>query len=186
MVKRDRPNGMSKAAGKHAWAFAPRFRRGAFGWRSAPALARIKEAMAEIKAAGRKDAFLAAEGAVLFLQKLSPALEHIDSSSGAIGTAVNRAIDTLAPIIAKAPAEVATRRQWLEQLYQAHADDEIPYIESLGDYWGELCAGPDLAAEWADRLAETVDTVEPRPRRLRILPWHHNVPVGPARGREAR
>jgi hypothetical protein len=55
---------MSKAAGKHAWAFAPRFRRGAFGWRSAPALARIKEAMPEIKAAGRKDAFLAAEGAL--------------------------------------------------------------------------------------------------------------------------
>ena len=125
---------MSKAAGKHAWAFAPRFRRGAFGWRSAPAVARIKEAVAEIKAAGRKDALLAAEGAVLFLQKLSPALEHIESSSGAIGTAVNRAIDSLAPIIAKAPAEVATRRQWLEQLYQAHADEEIPYIESLGDW----------------------------------------------------
>jgi hypothetical protein len=155
---------MSKAAGKHAWAFAPRFRRGAFGWRSAPALARIKEAMAEIKAAGRKDAFLAAEGAVLFLQKLSPALEHIDSSSGAIGTAVNRAIDSLAPIIARAPAEVATRRQWLEQLYQAHADDKIPYIERLGDYWGELCADPALATEWADRLAETVDTMWSRSR----------------------
>ncbi len=150
---------MSKTAGKHAWTFSPRFRRGAFGWRSYPAIARIKEAVAEIKAAGKKDAILAGEGAVLFLQKLSAALENIDSSSGAIGTAVNRAIDALVPIIAKAPAEVPTRRKWLEQLYQAHADDQIPYIESLGNYWGELCAFPDLAVEWADRLVETVDSV---------------------------
>lgn len=155
---------MSKTEDNHAWAFAQRFRRGGFGWRSEPAIARIKEAIAEIKAASRKKPLLAAEGAVLFLQKLSPALQNIDSSSGAIGTAVNRAIDALAPIIAKAPADVPTRRKWLEQLYQAHADDAIPYIESLADYWGELCASPDLAAEWADRLVETVSTVWGRSR----------------------
>ena len=164
MVTRIWPSGMNKAADKPAWAFAPRFRRGAFGWRSDPAITRIKEAIAEIKAANRKDALLAAEGAVLFLQKLSPALENIDSSSGAIGSAVNGAIDALVPIIAKAPAEVPTRRKWLEQLYRAHADDRIPYIETLGDHWGELCASPDLAAEWADRLVETVDAVWSRSR----------------------
>ena len=150
---------MSKAVNKHAWAFSPRFRRGAFGWRSEPAITRIKEALTEIKAFNRKEPILAAEGAVLFLSKLSPALENIDSSSGAIGSAVNRAIEALVPIIAKAPADLATRRKWLEQLYQAHADDQIPYIESLGDYWGELCADADLAGEWGDRLAETVEMV---------------------------
>ncbi len=150
---------MSKVASKHAWVFAPRFRRGAFGWRSAPAIVRIKEALSEIKALNRKEPMLAAEGAVLFLSKLSPALENIDSSSGAIGTAVNRAIEALVPIIAKAPADSATRRNWLEHLYQAHADDQIPYIESLGDYWGQLCANADLAGEWGDRLAETVEMV---------------------------
>ncbi|MBP6646482.1 MAG: hypothetical protein KA207_11535 [Burkholderiaceae bacterium] len=150
---------MSKAINKHAWAFSPRFRRGAFGWRSEPAIARIKEALAEIKAFNRKEPLLAAEGAVLFLTKLSPALENIDSSSGAIGNAVNRAIEALVPIIAKAPADMATRRKWLEQLYQAHADDQMPYIEHLGDYWGELCADADLAGEWGDRLAETVEMV---------------------------
>jgi hypothetical protein len=31
---------------------------------------------------------LAAEGAVLFLEKLAPAIEQVDSSSGAIGSAV--------------------------------------------------------------------------------------------------
>jgi hypothetical protein len=150
---------MSKTANKHAWAFSPRFRRGAFGWRSDLAITRIKEALAEIKAFNRKEPMLAAEGAVLFLTKLSPALENVDGSSGAIGSAANRAIEVLVPIIAKAPADMATRRKWLEQLYQAHADDQIPYIESLGDYWGELCADADLAGEWGDRLAETVEMV---------------------------
>ncbi|MEI7764338.1 MAG: hypothetical protein WCI85_13975, partial [Comamonadaceae bacterium] len=139
-----RRSGMSRTGDKHSWSFAPRFRSGAFGWRSDPAIARIKEAVAEIKAVSRKDPLLAAEGAVLFLQKVSPALQNIDSSSGAIGNAVNRAIAALVPIIAKAPAEMVMRRKWLEQLYQAHADDAIPYIESLGNYWGELCASPDL------------------------------------------
>jgi hypothetical protein len=155
---------MSKPGDKHSWSFAPRFRRGAFGWRSDPAITRIKEAVAEIKAASRKDALLAAEGAVLFLQKLSPALQNIDSSSGAIGNAVNRAIAALVPIIAKAPAETPMRRKWLEQLYKAHADDAIPYIESLGNYWGELCASPDLATEWAERLVGTVETIWSRSR----------------------
>lgn len=150
---------MSKAPSKHVWTFTPRFRRGAFGWRSDPAINRIKEALTEIKTVNRKEPMLAAEGAVLFLTKLSPSLENVDSSSGAIGTAVNRAIDALVPIIAKAPADQATRRKWLEQLYQAHSDDQMPYIEILGDYWGELCASADLAGEWADRLTETVKNV---------------------------
>lgn len=156
-------NKMSKAAGKHSWVFSPRFRRGAFGWRSEPAITRVKEAVSEIKAAAKKDPMLAAEGAILFLQKVSAALQNIDSSSGAIGMAVNRAVDALAPIIAKAPADASTRRKWLEQLYQAHADDQIPYIESLGDAWGELCATPEIAAEWADRLSVRLEPQQARP-----------------------
>jgi hypothetical protein len=47
---------VSKAATfKHAWAFAPRFRAGAFGWRSEPSITRIKEAVSEIKAVVKKD-----------------------------------------------------------------------------------------------------------------------------------
>lgn len=99
---------MSKAANKHTWAFAPRFRRGAFGWRSDLAITRIKEALTEIKAFNRKEPMLAAEGAVLFLTKLSPALDNVDGSSGAIGNAANRAIEVLVPVIAKAPTDLAT------------------------------------------------------------------------------
>jgi hypothetical protein len=78
------------AAKAHTWTFRSRFRAGAFGWRSDLPIKRIKEAVAEIKKAAREDKVLGAEGAVIFLEKVSGALEHVDSSSGAIGTAVNR------------------------------------------------------------------------------------------------
>ena len=136
----------------YRWQFAARFRRRAFGWKSQPAIRRVKEAVSEIKKAARKDPILAAEGAVRFLEKVSPALEHVDSSSGAIGTAVNHAIAALVPVIATAPADGATRDRWLERLYEAHANDEIPYIELLADDWGELCASKETASSWADRL----------------------------------
>jgi hypothetical protein len=71
--------------------FTPRFRHHAFGWRSQPAIQRVREAVSEIKAVARHDPALAAEGAVLFLKRMSAALDHVDSSSGAIGTAVNHA-----------------------------------------------------------------------------------------------
>lgn len=150
---------MASSKAKPVWTFAARFRRGVFGWRDEPALTRIKEAVSEIKAAARKDHALAAEGAVLFLHKVSPALQNVDGSSGAVGTAVRRAIEALVPIIVSAPADTTTRRKWLETLFQAHGDDDPPYIESLGDFWGELCAGPELADEWADRLKGTVESV---------------------------
>ncbi len=134
----------------HKWNFAARFRRNAFGWRSQPALTRVKEAVAEIKKTARKNPLLAAEGAVLFLEKVSPALAHVDSSSGAIGSAVNNAIDVLAPIISGAPADSSVRDRWLERLWQAVEDDEIPYIELLPEYWGELCVTPERASQWAD------------------------------------
>jgi hypothetical protein len=54
----------------------------------------------------RTNPVLAAEGAVLFIEKVSRALEHVDSSSGAIVTAVNRAIEELVSIIANAPVDL--------------------------------------------------------------------------------
>lgn len=136
----------------YKWTFKARFRRHAFGWRSKPAIQRVKQAVSEIKNIARKNPVLGAEGAVTFLERVSPALEHVDSSSGAIGTAVNNAITVLVLVIAKAPAEVKTRRAWLERLWEAHAVDGIPYIELLADYWGELCGSKDLASDWGDQL----------------------------------
>lgn len=140
------------ADGTHKWEFKARFRRHAFGWKSQPAIQRIKQAVSEIRKVARRDTVLAADGAVLFLERVSPAIENVDSSSGAIGTAVNRAIEELVPIIAAAPASTATRNVWLERLWEAHANDPIPYIERLADHWGELCASSEVASAWADRL----------------------------------
>jgi len=150
-VKRKAP-----AVETHKWEFKARFRRHAFGWKSQPAITRIKQAVAEIKKAAKKDSVLAAEGAIAFLERVSPALEHVDSSSGSIGSAVNNAIAELVPIIADAPADAETREAWLERLFEAYQDDGIPYIEWLGDHWGALCASKEIASAWADRLMETV------------------------------
>lgn len=142
---------MAKAEA-HKWEFKARFRRHAFGWKSQPAIQRVKQAVSEIKKVGRTDPALAAEGAVAFIERVSPALEHVDGSSGAIGTAVNNALAELVPIIAAAPADAKTRDAWIERLWEAHAADQMPYIERLGDHWGELCASKELASRWADRL----------------------------------
>jgi hypothetical protein len=155
------------AAKAHNWTFRSRFRANAFGWRSDLPIKRIKEAVAEIKKATRKDKILGAEGAVLFLEKVSGALEHVDSSSGAIGTAVNRAIETLVPIVAQAPASDTLRDKWLERLWCAIEDDVMPYIELLPDHWGELCVTPERASRWADRFIEVVR-----------LSWSPDMPPG--------
>jgi len=147
---------MNSKPSSHKWTFPARFRRNAFGWRSQPAIKRVKEAVSEITKIARKDPLLGAEGAVLLLQKLSPALADVDSSSGAIGTSVNKAIDALAPMIVKAPADDGLRDKWLERLWDAFQEDDIPYIEGLADFWGELCASPERASQWADQLISPV------------------------------
>ncbi len=139
---------------RHQWEFRARFRRNAFGWKSQPPIKRVKEAVSEIKKVARKDALLAAEGAVLLLEKLSPALTHVDSSSGSIGSAVNKAIEALGPIVSEAPADAKTRDAWLDRLWVAYEEDGIPYIELLADYWGELCGSQEVASRWADRFIE--------------------------------
>lgn len=140
----------------YKWQFAPRFRRKAFGWKSDTPIQRIKEALLEIKSVVKKDPVLAAEGAVLFLERLAPAIEQVDSSSGRIGSAVNRAIETVVPIIAKAEVSPQVREQWLDRLWEALQEDDIPYLEALGDFWGALCATPQIATKWADYLSPTL------------------------------
>ncbi len=115
-------------------------------------MARIKEALAEIEKVAKTNPVLAAVGSIELIERLSPALERVDSSSGAIGSAVNHAIAELVPIISSADVDAKTRDGWLERLFAAHEADDIPYIESLTDHWGELCASKDVASAWADKL----------------------------------
>lgn len=145
---------------KHTWTFRARFRRSAFGWRgSRTAIDRIDEALAEIHRVARTDPALAGEGAVLLLEKVSPALSDVDSSSGALGGAMFSAVAGLVPIIAAAPVTDRVRQKWLERLFDAYQEDDPPYIESLGDHWGTLCADPALASRWVDDLLPVVRRV---------------------------
>ena len=168
---------------RHKWVFKARFRRRAFGWRSQPAIQRVKEAVSEIKKVRRQGPILAAEGAVAFLERISPALEQVDSSSGAIGTTVNRAIDQLVPIIAGAAVDEKTRRGWLERLFEALQADQIPYIERLGDSWGRpLCHQGDRL-----RPGRSADQHHPKsaragPNGRRVLFRHLGLPECPLQG----
>jgi len=143
-----------------SWAFRARFRRGAFGWKGTQlAIGRINEALTEIRAVTRHDPARAAEGAVLLLEKLSPALCQIDSSSGALGNATYATVQELAPLISQAPVSAPVRQKWLDRLFDAIQEDDPPYIESLGDHWGDLCATKELASAWADQLLPTLKNV---------------------------
>lgn len=140
----------------HPWDFRARLRRTAFGWKGAKlAIERIHEALTEIRAVARHDPATAAEGAVLFVDRRSPALNQTDSSSGALGNATDAAVQELVPIISNAPVDPATRKKWLDRLFAAIQEDDPPYIEHLGDHWGELCATPELASAWADQVLPT-------------------------------
>jgi len=142
---------------KHRWIFPARFRTGAYSWKASKlACQRLREAVSEIKKVAKKAPVLGAEGAVRLIEKLWPALEHVDSSSGALGAAVNKALDALIPLVIMAPADEKTRDNWLDRLWRAMADDGVDYLSPVGDRWGEICGSAEVAGRWADELVSTL------------------------------
>ena len=94
---------------KHKWTFKSRFRSGTYSWKgTALASKRMREAVSEIKKVAKKDSALAGEGTVELFSRIYPAVMHIDGSSGSLGTAVNKTIETLIPIIIKADWDMNT------------------------------------------------------------------------------
>jgi tetratricopeptide (TPR) repeat protein len=145
--------GMKTKSEKHKWTFPARFRTGAYSWKASRlACQRLREAVSEIKKVAKKDSILGAEGAVRLMEKLWPALERVDSSSGVLGSAVYKTLDALIPIIVKAPADENTRNKWLDRLWQAMEDDGVDYLSPVGDQWGEICGSAEVAGRWADDL----------------------------------
>ena len=95
---------------KHTWTFKPRLRSRAFGWKGSHlACQRLKEAVTEIKKVARVDPVTAADGVVCLMERIWPAFKDIDTSSGALGGAVNWAQDESLPIVIEAPADRKTR-----------------------------------------------------------------------------
>lgn len=141
----------------HSWLFKRHFRTNSFGW-SASALARkrLKEALSEIKKVARKDSRLAAYGIVELAKRLWPALQGIDSSSGALGSAVYTTLLACVPIFSSAVMEEDERNILLERIFEAIEEDGVDYLFVFRDKWGDLCASESLASKWVDELIDTL------------------------------
>ena len=160
------PQSPDRMISKHSWAFKVRFRSKAYGWKgSSLAIKRLKEAVFEIKKVARTDTVAAAGGAVTLFERFWPALEHIDTSSGALGGAVNWTQEELLPLLIVAPADRKTRDKWLDRLWQAIQDDGVDYLCVVQDHWGELCGSPEVASHWADQFVDLIRMAwsDPRP-----------------------
>ncbi|MEW6533991.1 MAG: hypothetical protein AB1454_00045 [Candidatus Auribacterota bacterium] len=145
---------------KHTWNFKKYFRKGAFGWKGTTlATKRLKEAVSEIKKVNKTDPFLAGDGCVILMECLYPALEHIDGSSGALGSAVDKALNELIPILIDVPAIKEKRKRWLEQIHTAILNDGVQFLSPVEESWGKICVYPDLLNEWADRLIPEIKEV---------------------------
>lgn len=146
-----------KKAKRHKWTFVSRFRTGVYGWKASKLVCqRIKEAVSEIKKTARKDPVLGAEGSIKLMEKLWPALEHVDSSSGVLGTTVFDAMDVLVDIVVQAPVDKKTRDRWLDRLWDAFNNDGVGFLDQLGERWGEVCGSTEVASRWADELMTPV------------------------------
>jgi hypothetical protein len=144
---------------KHTWTFKPRLRAKAFGWKGSHlACQRLKEAVTEIKKVDRVDPVLAGDGVVTLMERIWPAFQHIDTSSGALGGAVYWAQNELLPIAIEAPADRKVRDKWLDRLWQAIEDDGVNYLSPVEDRWGELCRSSEVASDWAEGLLSLVRT----------------------------
>lgn len=145
-------------ADKHKWEFKARFRRHAYGWKgTAPASQRLREAIREIRKVSKKDPVLGADGAVSLMERLWPALQDIDTSSGYLGNAVFRAVNELVGVLIDAPADIDVRSAWLERLYEAVLADGVSYLHPLEERWGEVCVFPELQNDWADRMVPLLE-----------------------------
>jgi hypothetical protein len=140
---------------KQTWTFKPRLRSRAFGWNGSHlACQRLKEAAGEIKTVAREDPVTTAEGVVCLMERIWPAFQGIDTSSGAPGGAVEWAQN-----------ELKTRDKWLDCVWQAIEDDGVDYLSAVEDRWGELCHSREAASRWADKLLSLprTDWTDPQP-----------------------
>ena len=117
-------------AASRKWLFKKNLRARAFGWRGSKlAISRLKEAASEIRSAAKSDPVAAGDGSVWLMERIWPAFQDIDTSSGALGTAVARTLSELIPI--RQGRIVTTSSQQLPNRHQCDRGSE-PRL-SLGE-----------------------------------------------------
>ena len=138
---------------KPKWAFKPKFRAGLYSWNgTAKATKNLRAAVSEIRKAYKKNPLDAVDATIYLMERFWPALEHIDSSSGALGRAVNDAIEKLMPLVIEAPADEQLRRKWTDRLFDAICDDGVEYLSPVTGQWGRLCVTDSLRNHWFEEL----------------------------------
>jgi len=139
------------------WQFKTKFRANAYGWRGSKlAITGLKEAVKEIRTVAKSDPVAPGDGCVALMERLWPALQHIDTSSGALGTAVHNALEDLIPLLIAAPADRETTAKWLERLFDAVQQDGVDYLGPVAERWGEIARYPDLVNQYADMLLDRI------------------------------
>ncbi|CAK0747473.1 conserved hypothetical protein [uncultured Gammaproteobacteria bacterium] len=141
----------------HSWEFKARFRAGVYSWRSSDLAAkRLKEAVSEIKKVAKSQPLVAAEGIIGLFARIWPAFQNIDTSSGRLGGAINKAVGLLIPILIGAPAPPELRENWLEHLFQAVIDDGVQYLWEVEERWGEIAVYPEIMNKYADMMLAVI------------------------------
>ena len=135
------------------WEFKSKFRANAYGWKgSRLAIDRLKGAAGEIRSVAKSDPVMAGDGIVSLAERIWPAFQGIDTSSGALGSAVFRTLEEVIPILIAASADQATRSKWLARLFEAVQDDGVEYLSPLEERWGEIAQYPVLLDEYANLM----------------------------------
>ena len=79
------------------------------------------------------------------MERIWPAFQSIDTSSGALGAAVARTLNELIPTLIEAPADRATRAGWLERLFEATSGSATPSIQQKRvESSQEFCVPPGV------------------------------------------
>ena len=101
---------------------------------------------------GKTDPVLAAEGAIRLIEKIWPALQQVDSSSGMLGGAVAETVHEVIQYPIEAQVDLKTREKWLERLWQAYQEDGVDYTVEVSERWGELCGSNEVRQKWLEDL----------------------------------
>ncbi len=138
---------------KNKWKFISYFRSNAYGWKgSRLAAKRVKDAVAEINKVAKVDLADAAIGAVKFIEKIVPAIEQVDDSWGILGNSVGSAIPELIDVMTRAVVHGIMDKEQIKRIWVAYINDGFGYLESIGEYWGQICGTSDRATMWVNLL----------------------------------
>jgi len=138
---------------KHKWKFISYFRSGAYGWKgSRLAAKRVKDAVTEINKVSKTDLAEAATGAVKFMEKIVPAIEHVDDSWGVLGNSIRSAIQAMVEIVTRAAVDGVLEDAEINKIWNAYTEDGYGYLESIGQYWGQICGTQVRAEKWVNIL----------------------------------